>query len=70
MKIKVGSLFDGIGGAPLSAVLSGAEPVRIYHLISADTWDEQVKKAVFEKDMTQEALLKALSSLARETKAA
>ena len=27
MKIKVGSLFDGIGGAPLSAVLSGAEPV-------------------------------------------
>jgi len=27
MRIKVGSLFDGIGGAPLSAVLSGAEPV-------------------------------------------
>lgn len=27
MKIKVGSLFDGIGGTPLSAVLSGAEPV-------------------------------------------
>ena len=26
-KIKVGSLFDGIGGTPLSAVLSGAEPV-------------------------------------------
>lgn len=27
MRVKVGSLFDGIGGAPLSAVLSGAEPV-------------------------------------------
>ncbi|NLC41155.1 MAG: DEAD/DEAH box helicase [Clostridiaceae bacterium] len=39
------------------------EPVRIYHLISAGTWDEQVKKAVFEKDMTQEALLKALKEL-------
>ncbi|MBS7383698.1 MAG: DNA cytosine methyltransferase, partial [Bacilli bacterium] len=27
MKVKVGSLFDGIGGTPLSAVLAGAEPV-------------------------------------------
>ena len=27
MKIKVGSLFDGIGGAPLAAIMSGAEPV-------------------------------------------
>ena len=27
MKIKVGSLFDGIGGTPLAAIMSGAEPV-------------------------------------------
>ena len=53
-----------------SFLIGLAGTMAFLHLISAGTWDEQVKKAVFEKDMTQEALLKALSSLAREAKAA
>lgn len=38
------------------------EPVRIYHLLTAGTWDENVKKALADKDMTQANLLDALKA--------
>lgn len=44
------------------------EPVRIYHLITAGTWDENVKKALAEKNMTQNALLEALKERKKEAK--
>ncbi len=38
------------------------EPVRIYHLIMKNTMDEEVLKALSEKDTTQERLLAALKA--------
>ena len=44
------------------------EPVRIYHLIMKNTMDEEVLKALSEKDTTQERLLAALKARTEKEK--
>jgi len=46
------------------------EPVRIYHLIMKNTMDEEVLKALSEKDTTQERLLAALKARIEKEKEA